>query len=532
MTSQVTPVQFPHCSFEACNGRSSIAPLIDGVPTFKRLEELVSLATSRFDVALSFVDVRKWRHPGTGETFTQWMNRVHDRGIHVHVLCWRLEFRNPVLCHGPGGAGWDAWADASTLDGAKFSLRFDSSGPDHRHCHHEKTWVVDGDTPKPIAVTGGITVTPKNAVATPGHPLAELSHGQRNHDVNVEVRGKAASHIAQHFVQRWNAACGHERPGWHFPDLVRACDLPEPPPSLPHPDGISCQVLRTLRPQQLPDRVQGEDSIRRQWCNAISGAQHTIYIEQQHVCHPDLLTELLRACDRGVCVVYLVPSVVVQERLRALPRWCCDFVSACLGTPVCSWILHCLQWLQWSLLPLPPTNTLAGSTMPPTSYKSSFLDLLPTLAQHENFCLAGLHDLDLTGRASSVYVHSKLIIVDDEFLLVGSANLVDMSMDLDHTELAVAAWGARPAKVMRNALFAEHAGESIPSECLDNNVSAMKWLQDVARQNKAQFPSGRLKGRICELDGRLVGNGCFALSIVFDMMARHSKGKPLVFTQL
>jgi phosphatidylserine/phosphatidylglycerophosphate/cardiolipin synthase-like enzyme len=52
--------------------------------------------------------------------------------------------------------------------------------------------------------------------------------------------------------------------------------------------------------------------------------------------------------------------------------------------------------------------------------------------------------LDL--RYQHIYVHSKLMIVDSVFLTLGSANVVDLSMDKDHSELNVSLWSTQKVK--------------------------------------------------------------------------------------
>jgi phospholipase D1/2 len=72
----------------------------------------------------------------------------------------------------------------------------------------------------------------------------------------------------------------------------------------------------------------------------------------------------------------------------------------------------------------------------------------------------------------ATYIHSKLLLVDDRFLTVGSANLTNRSMGVD-TELNVA-WEARPGSAdddrlvegirrLRVSLLAEHAGLAEPA---------------------------------------------------------------------
>ena len=119
----------------------------------------------------------------------------------------------------------------------------------------------------------------------------------------------------------------------------------------------------------------------------------------------------------------------------------------------------------------------------------------------------------------SVYVHSKLIIVDDAYLLVGSANLVDLSLEADHTELAVACWGESASCAMRDALFQEHTGVGVPAA--EGSVATHKWLQGVARDNARRLDAGQpLLGMLTALNGQLCGNGLYAVSIGFNHMTR------------
>jgi len=175
-------------------------------------------------------------------------------------------------------------------------------------------------------------------------------------------------------------------------------------------------------------------------------------------------------------------------------------------------------------------QTLAGVTLAPESFKESFLDQVPKLATHKNFCLAGLHSPGPGGKPSSIYVHSKLIIVDDAFMLVGSANLVSLSMEPDHTELAVASWDTSATKAMRDALYEEHMGEAIPPEHADDAEAALTWLRSRAVENAAEPLGGPLRGRICQLDGRLYGNAVFLLSMIYDRLASRALQSPLDFS--
>ena len=82
-----------------------------------------------------------------------------------------------------------------------------------------------------------------------------------------------------------------------------------------------------------------------------------------------------------------------------------------------------------------------------------------------------------------VYVHSKLMIVDDAWMTVGSANLEMSSLERD-TELNVACWDARVVTSLRRELFAEHGGDVVTAEArspLAALRAAAARQMDVAR---------------------------------------------------
>jgi phospholipase D1/2 len=93
---------------------------------------------------------------------------------------------------------------------------------------------------------------------------------------------------------------------------------------------------------------------------------------------------------------------------------------------------------------------------------------------------AGAHE---TFRAT--YIHSKLMIVDDRFLTVGSANLTNRSMGLD-SELHVAwehegedGWLIDTIRNLRVSLLAEHAGLSAADAASLNAIEGLVARLDV-----------------------------------------------------
>jgi phosphatidylserine/phosphatidylglycerophosphate/cardiolipin synthase-like enzyme len=77
-----------------------------------------------------------------------------------------------------------------------------------------------------------------------------------------------------------------------------------------------------------------------------------------------------------------------------------------------------------------------------------------------------------------VYVHSKLMIVDDAWMTVGSANLEKRSLERD-SELNVTCWDADVVRARRE-LFAEHGGTADDAALAALRAAAARPL-DAAR---------------------------------------------------
>jgi phosphatidylserine/phosphatidylglycerophosphate/cardiolipin synthase-like enzyme len=103
----------------------------------------------------------------------------------------------------------------------------------------------------------------------------------------------------------------------------------------------------------------------------------------------------------------------------------------------------------------------------------------------------------LTAGGAPIYIHSKLMIVDDEILRVGSANMNNRSMGLD-SECDVFIDAARPGnshvvpaiKRLRRSLLAEHCGieEEEVEELLDRHGSMARMIEALPNTGKRLEP--------------------------------------------
>jgi len=133
-------------------------------------------------------------------------------------------------------------------------------------------------------------------------------------------------------------------------------------------------------PEGAPYKIEsGERSNFEQYRTAILAARRSIYIENQQIDVPEIVNCLHRALTRGVDVILLVPfdpDVASQTQLE----------------------------------------------------RRAVLKPLIDFGIFENFMLAGIAGVGADGRRKSIYVHSKLMLVDDEWATAGSCNLHRFSL--------------------------------------------------------------------------------------------------------
>jgi phospholipase D1/2 len=100
------------------------------------------------------------------------------------------------------------------------------------------------------------------------------------HDIDLEIRGWSARDVARNFTQRWNHHCDISYPG-RILDRLAVKKTREF-----HPDFITtgtccCQVIRSLDLWSGASRT--EASIYGAYLDAVSAAEHYIYIENQYL---------------------------------------------------------------------------------------------------------------------------------------------------------------------------------------------------------------------------------------------------------
>jgi phosphatidylserine/phosphatidylglycerophosphate/cardiolipin synthase-like enzyme len=299
--------------------------------------------------------------------------------------------------------------------GARFLARWDRHP--RSYCHHQKSWLVDAGEAGEVAFVGGINLLHSSAAARAGHPAVGVA---QDHDVYVEVRGPAATDVHHNFVQRWNGASERARPDGAWPDPGSAADLDFPTFLSPPAGEVPVQMTRTVMEGLYSDETAtpggkpyaitaGETSTLEQYLAAIGAAGEAIYLEDQAIACPVTVDALAAALERGVQVFFLVPGNAHPAFVRARrnPR------------------------------------------------AAFFFEKLAALARYPDFTLAAIAGSRGEGHYDEVYVHAKIMLVDDAWATIGSTNVAERSFHRD-TELNASVWHAETVRALRVELLREH----------------------------------------------------------------------------
>jgi phosphatidylserine/phosphatidylglycerophosphate/cardiolipin synthase-like enzyme len=323
--------------------------------------------------------------------------------------------------------------------------------------HHQKVAIVDGA----IAYVGGMDLCASrwdDRRHVLDHPERARSRARRPyHEVTSFVTGEAVRSLEALFAERWRIATGESialPPPRSLPiDVSGAIEIPA------REVGIS----RTFVDVSVEPERRVEE-IRALYQAAIASAERSIYLENQYFTSTalrDALLQRLGDTSRPRLSVVLV-----------LPRGADS-----------------------------PKEKLALGAMQER-----------VLASIEEEALRHGHEMrvlysavsDDDGEEVATFIHSQLMIVDDRFLTVGSANLTNRSLGLD-SELNLS-WEADVTQV-RASLLAEHAGISD----LDVLADPETWSERLSELSAD--PASRLRRRAID---RSVGDQDPWLGLAFD----------------
>jgi phosphatidylserine/phosphatidylglycerophosphate/cardiolipin synthase-like enzyme/uncharacterized membrane protein YdjX (TVP38/TMEM64 family) len=430
-----------------------VALLIDGAAYFRAFHHAASRAQRNVTVLGWDFNSRTRLHydergrrdpPALVGDLLNWLAQ-RRRGLHVRILNWDYPavFGTDRETRPLYGFGWEPHRHVH--------LRYDDSHP-FAGSQHQKIAVIDDS----IAFAGGIDLTvgrwdtpehrPRDERRSPDGELPPV------HDLMIAVDGDAAKALGNIARARWLRGTG---------ERLQPCP---PPKHDPWPGDLKADfmdvevgIARTMPPDGDQPAVR---EVEQLYLDMIEAARQSIYIENQYFTSPTLTDALARRLAEADG-----PEVVLVLRLAS----------------------H--GWLEEHTMHVLRTKLLAQ--MMKADAHGRFRVLYPHIpGLREGACLD---------------VHSKLMIVDDRLLRIGSSNLSSRSMGVDtECDLLVEARGrsdvAASIRGFRERLLAEHldrpleevraraaGGASLRAtiEALGGRERTLKPLEDIPEWSDA-----------------------------------------------
>lgn len=316
--------------------------------------------------------------------------------------------------------------------------------------HHQKYVLIENKSnSESTAFIGGIDIAP-DRWDTPLHdesPGREPELFNAWHDVQAQITGPAFSQLAECFYERWN---DRRKPSQisNVPSVLNTNDIP----SINGKGTCHVQVLRTYSCKtetfEQGDAAnysfapKGDFTYNEAYIQAINKAENYIYIEDQYFWPCDVVDALSEAAKRGVTIILMLTN-------------------------------------NYDVAGLVPYHNFLRNMAIEKVKASGKNVFVYTLIQKEKV-------------KDDIYVHSKTMIIDDRYAVIGSANINSRSFTTD-SEIGVAIVDSKEVKSeikgdsdkcgmfpreYRKALWAEHLGMPSPDKALNQDGTPANFPQN------------------------------------------------------
>ncbi len=392
-----------------------LAVIVDAADYFATVKSAVQLARHSvlmigwdFDTRLDLDRDREGGDPDVPNKlgrFLQWVVKTRPE-LDMHVLRWDLGALNAL------GRGTTPVRILDWMSDDRMHFRLDGAHPSGS-AHHQKIVVIDDA----LAFCGGIDMTGDRwdtREHLDDHPHRRRPTTKRRygpwHDVSTVVSGDVAGALGDLARERWKRATG---------------EILDPPPATEPlwPEGLDASIenvdIAISRTTPELGEYEGVHEIEALYLTAIRETRKILYIESQYFASRKIMeamAERLREDD--------APEIVVINPETA------D------------------GWLEEEVM---------GSS------RSRLMQELAKSDRHRRFRMY----TPVTTGGKPIYVHAKVLVVDDRLLKVGSSNLNNRSLGFDtECDLSVEApeTGTDAARLsrmitgIRDDLLAEHLG--------------------------------------------------------------------------
>jgi phosphatidylserine/phosphatidylglycerophosphate/cardiolipin synthase-like enzyme len=437
---------------------NSLTHLIDGKPTFGVMVPAMRTVTATGH----YLRLAGWWLTDSFElidhdpssTFAKLSQAMATGGAEVRALLWDQW----------GSQNSDEVAHINALPGGHGQAILDNETPSFGS-HHQKLLIINGSGGA-VAFCGGVDINPDR--------LDDGAHRAASpfHDVHIKVEGPAVGNLNTTFVQRWN----------NHPSRLSALPVAAPPFAA-RPGTQYVQVTRTFSPGfRYPftppgDEVGTVNGVRR----AIQRAQRFVYLEEQYatpypgafpyVAAQDtvgVLTDLLAALARPSFeyLIIVIPNHTDQPQNRYRRR---------------NFIRPLRDAFPGKVFPFFLGRSGAGAGPAVAS---------PTAAADQNLEPGGTVGPSSSSggpaRPTEIYVHSKVWMVDDVYVKIGSANCnrrsytYDTEVDIHVVDGALRGGARAFARRFRMDLWGEHlnlSGAGGRNRVLEDPTLALRYWQ-------------------------------------------------------
>ncbi|XP_062074177.1 phospholipase D gamma 1-like [Humulus lupulus] len=366
------------------------------------------------------------------------------------------------------------------------------------------------------------------------------------HDLHCQIDGPAAYDILTNFEERWLRASKHSklsRLKSSFDDqLLRFERIPEfvsmaevSSQGQKNPESWNVQIFRSIDsssvkgfpsdPKEATNKnlVCGKNllidmSIHTAYVKAIRSAQHFIYIENQYF----LGSSYNWASNKDLGANNLIPieiALKIVNKIKANERFSAYIVIPMWpeGAPTSIPVQRILFWqrktmeMMYEMIYDALREVGLENTYEPQDYLNFFCLGNREAPDRSNTNTNGLsigatsaertpQALSRKNRRFMIYVHSKGMIVDDEYVLMGSANINQRSLEgTRDTEIAMGAYqplhtwskkGSSPHGQVygyRMSLWAEHIGGIEERFKRPESVECVRRVRYLSEQNWGQY---------------------------------------------
>ncbi|KAF2357654.1 C2 domain [Trinorchestia longiramus] len=402
--------------------------------------------------------------------------------------------------------------------------------------HHQKTIISDmrfvsGEKQNHrclVAYVGGLDLT-AGRYDTPQHDLfgtlndrhkvdfynniinTTIHSGPRQpwHDIHSQIIGPAVNDILDNFRERWLKQAHLGDFNLDFRDVKEVYYYDED-------DQWDVQIFRSICEDSLtfktsdPENLitkQGrkiDNSLQRAYIHQIQASQKFIYIENQYFMGSSHLWE---DC-RDTPVKNLIPLEIATKIVEKINRGE-EFVAYVVipmfpeGNPA---DLVTQEILHWQYHTMEMMYTMIGKAILETGSDTEPQDYLLF------FCLGRREGpesvprnlkppieeaaaLSFKNRRFMIYVHSKLAIFDDNYIIVGSANINDRSLaGARDTEIAMGAYQPKvgpsvnsDVSTFRKCLWSEHMGTLAPLELDPGTIVCSRKVRRLAEDTLMNY---------------------------------------------